>query len=288
MHFTYVAAAGDLQQGDILARTSALDALIESVHPYYHSKSDYVNFVVLTQSCDLVRRSSSAMCAAQYISICAVRPLSVVLEREAKKYQLDDKLRLLDAISSRNRSAVRAYVERILNNNLHEYFYLHEDPELGITDRLCAFLRLSISVRAAEHYSTLLDARVAALSPSFQAKLGWLVGDIYSRVGTDDWADMRSSAEWNALVTQVLDDTILWVDDEKLRHYVRANEQAFDSKSASEIIEEIKSTKVPAKKDQAIEIVTEKLLALVAVEPDLEKKLRIALRNDPQFAALFK
>jgi len=53
---------------------------------------------------------------------------------------------------------------------------------------LCAFLLLSIALRA-EHYGALLEAKIAQLDDIFAAKLGWLTGNLYSRVGTPDIED---------------------------------------------------------------------------------------------------
>src|SRR5215203_5095036 len=87
MHFTYVVPkiASDLQQGDLLSRQDAFCDLIRQFHPYY-LKQDYTHFLVLTQSGDLVRRQSGKV-TAPYITLAAVRPLVLALEREAEKWR---------------------------------------------------------------------------------------------------------------------------------------------------------------------------------------------------------
>lgn len=57
IHFTYKNEADMLSlcQGDVLEKTDALMGILEEVHPYF-LKDEYKYFMVLTQSCDLVRR----------------------------------------------------------------------------------------------------------------------------------------------------------------------------------------------------------------------------------------
>ena len=147
MHFTYeVPEAIDLQQGDVLRRTDALNGIVTQYHPYYSAKTDYTHFLVLTQSCDLVRRDGRP-CSTPYIGIAAVRPLLVALEREALRFQDNPILRRAKAISAGNRSKLDMFVVRLLNNNHKDYFYLHEDNAFDLRSS-CAFLRLAISLRS--------------------------------------------------------------------------------------------------------------------------------------------
>ena len=83
MHFTFEkrVASDDLQQGDVISRTQQLDAVLKDVHPHYFYGEDYRYFLVLTQSCDLVRRPGykSALCKSRYITLAAIRPLEKAL-----------------------------------------------------------------------------------------------------------------------------------------------------------------------------------------------------------------
>src|SRR6266480_4268170 len=92
MHFTYEDDAkterGALRQGDLLRRTERINQLLQTVHPHYFSKPDYRFLEVLTQSCDLERRDGE--CSTRYITLAAVRPLSLVLQREIDGYRRDD------------------------------------------------------------------------------------------------------------------------------------------------------------------------------------------------------
>lgn len=201
MHFTYEKSIDkeNLCQGDLLERSADLNNLIKSVHPHY-LKDDYLYFTVVTQTCDLAKRNSDH-CNARYITIAAVRSLTTALERQIKKHQRSSLDLKLNIISERERSKCEQFVERLLNNNEPEYFYYYGGPESFPQYELCAFLRLTIAVKADIHYDTLLEAKVLQLKDSFQHKLGSHVGHIYSRIGTEDWdpntlneADFRAKA----------------------------------------------------------------------------------------------
>jgi hypothetical protein len=113
---------------------------------------------------------------------------------------------------------MKQFLERLLNNNEPNYFYLHHDLELGIAEPLVAFLALSIAVKAELHYETCLKARVAQLEDSFQAKLGWLVGNMYSRVGTQDWTpDYFTHEQFENHIETMLGQMCLWVDERDIK-----------------------------------------------------------------------
>jgi len=72
----------------------------------------------------------------------------------------------------------------LLDNNQDAYFYLHQDVGLGIQQNCCAFLPLSVTLKI-DHYQLCLDAKIAELMDTFQAKRGSIIGHLYSRVA---WA----------------------------------------------------------------------------------------------------
>ena len=212
-HFTYLSQTSQdqLKQGDLLKKNEEVCYFLEEVHPHY-LKPDYQYFLVLTQSCDLIRRGNKP-CKARYISIAAVRPFDTVLQRELKKQQKNNFEKISGACSSSMRTNLYQFVERVLNNNHPEYFYLHEDDELDISEACCAFLRLSIAIKSDEHYEKCLNAKFLELTDEFRTKLGWLVGNIYSRVGTKDWApDFKSNAEFKNIINNILEKKIVWFD----------------------------------------------------------------------------
>ena len=215
MHFTYQKPKGDLQQGDVLRIDDQIKNILTKFHPYYASHRDYRYLMVLTQSCDLVRHKNQ-ICKARYITLAAVRSLETALSRELVKHQRSS-LETGGGLCSIDRQRwVEDFVVKLLNNNNPEYFYLAEDVDCHLGEACVAFLKLAIPVKS-EHYDTCLAARVAQLQEIFQAKLGWLIGNMYSRVGTPDWVPTGTTDEGFAdLIETILTRMCLWVDQSVL------------------------------------------------------------------------
>lgn len=199
-HWTYADVDPKaLLQGDILDRTPELVALLQEVHPHFARQIEYLQFIVLTQSCDLARRDGKS-CGTPYIAIGAVRSLDdVVWNKEVARFGRD--LAIGRCLSPKGRNRLHMLVERLLNNTEGEYFFLranaHEGQGVGVDS--CACLRVKAVLRS-EHYDVLLGAKRAQLSAVFQAKIGWLIGNIYSRVGTPDWQSNKQTEQFRALV----------------------------------------------------------------------------------------
>ena len=190
-HFTYQEPdLACLKQGDILKKSDGIRSILEQVHPHY-LRDDYQYFVVLTQTCDLVRRDSR-QCKSPYITIAAVRSLELLLGMEIDKPQ-KTQVEIIGGICSLDlKQRMTQFLEHLLKNKEPDYFFLSDDTSLGFPDRMVAFLKLSISLKADLHYDTCLSAKVLGLTDAFKAKLGWLVGNMYSRVGTPDWVSYRA------------------------------------------------------------------------------------------------
>ena len=281
VHFTYRRpnCKVELQQGDILRRTPALDRLIREIHPYY-MKSDYTHFMVLTQTCDLVKRDDGYGTA--YIAIGAIRPLATVIKREMQKFKQNPAFERADAIGERNKDRARYFLRNLMNNNNHEYFYLHEQVPGGLTDRCCVFLRLAVPVKV-EHYDTIKAARVLSLKPAFQAKLGWLVGYIYARVGTDDWVPTQLSAsEWDALIEDIMREHIVTFNERKVQ-FVRKNNSAevIETWSIEEARQRVNAAPEFKIRDEVIEIVTKELVEAELLAPEALSKAVSLLKANP-------
>jgi hypothetical protein len=215
MHFTYdEQARSGLLQGDLIQRTEDVDKILKAVHPHYFESPNYRYFLILTQSCDLARREGKP-CNGRYISIAAVRPLQKVVEREIQNLQHDEIEKKLGFCSKERQAKLIQFMERLINNNEEEFFYLHREPSVGFVDDHCAFLQLSIALKAHVHYDTLLAARILSLKESFQHKLGYLVGTLYSRVGTEDWHEKQDKIDLYRELTQdplKNESLVVWVD----------------------------------------------------------------------------
>jgi len=291
-HFTYKEPVfTQLQQGDILKKTDDIKTLLKIVHSHY-LKDDYLFFLVLTQSCDLERRASGA-CKAPYITLAAVRPLELLLEREMKQYQVQHNLAKGKIIDRSFYAKLASFTEKLLNNNATEYFYLHEDAGMGFGESCVAFLRLSIAIKTKEHYETCLKAKILELDDTFKAKLGWLVGNIYSRVGTQDWVPkvVPSNSAFTKRIKKILDEHCFWIDvaefeSELQKKYSKEEINRLDPEKLLQLANEIS---IPSKEDKLIAKLENMLQEkFKTVDATTIKDLVFQLRNDPEIKAILK
>jgi len=193
----------------------------------------------------------------------------------------------LPVLGGKAKSKASEFLQRLFNNNEPGYFFLDSEDTLLESDSV-AFLNLSIAIKADLHFQTCIQAKILQLDATFQAKLGWLVGQMYSRVGTLDW----NPSALRQKVNQVLQEAAIWVDDSKVASLEAAFE-AFARASPdtpmpqSEISRAI--AKVPSKKQQVLKeaarVIEETLGPDQAV---LAERLRKRLDGDAGIATLLK
>jgi hypothetical protein len=296
MHFTYSeqpAEAGVLNQGDVLKRTPELEQLLQQYYSYFAENKDNKFFLVITQACDLVPREGG-FCKAKYVQLAAVRPLRVAIEREMAAHAQPGFDLGIPVAGQKARTRFEAFLERLFNNNEQEHFYLHRDPTTELVEDHCAFLNLSVPIKA-EHYGVCVAARILTLQPMFQAKLGWLVGQMYARVGTDDWKpeDLRKN------IRDIAKDAGYWVDDKTLAQ-ARATVQAWRAAHPDAVLDVAELAKLvkglPTKKSLAVShlnrLLTDspmihRLTSAGTVTNDDLERLVNGISSDQQFSALF-
>lgn len=272
-----------LEQGDLIERTPEIEKLLNLYHPYYASHKDNNFFVVLTQSCDLVRRSGTFN--ARYLSIAPVRPLRSVLKREFEE-KLENVGDGKQAYAShRVKNLLEQFLQRLINNNEAPFFYFEERQEFGVFSDMCAMLALSISIKP-EHYDTLLSAKKIGITDVFQAKLGWLVGQMYSRVGTPDFERSKVTEK----TRDYLDGIAVWVDDvetKQLKELVNQHETTKCSPVDSAVMRQLIKD-LPKKKLQVIDAVLNVAAKLGYVEEKGKNRyaFRQALEKDSVLAQL--
>lgn len=192
IHFTYKLNP-DMQslcQGDVLKITEELIEVLKNVHPYFLNKQ-YKYFMVLSQSCDLVRRNGKN-CKTPYITLAAVRRYSDFLGKMLISGNFAEENKGLLLMDDKNKERAYQLIERIYNNTESEYFFLYKEEALDFQESMVAYLKVSIALKSNEHYDKCLNAKKLELEDEFKAKLGWLVGNMYSRVGTADWDGIMS------------------------------------------------------------------------------------------------
>lgn len=269
----------ELNQGDILRRSDALVGLLEEYFPYHARHLDYIYFMVLTQTCDLVRRDGS-QCTAPYISMAAVRPIKDVLLMEAAKHQ-PVKLQKTNIIGNKAREKLAMFLEGLMDNNKAGLFYLHTDVDLGISEPCCAVLQLSVSFRAV-HYDTCLEAKIAQLKEPFQAKLGWLIGTMYSRVATTEWNIENPAEKVGTVASKLLKQTFDNYDDEKIRIALEElqGDGTIETMTPVQIASHVKNKKLVPKLRQFKDRAVETLSQLKIFDPIKNLLIDSLLRDD--------
>ena len=267
-----------------------MEQVLKEVHPHYHQSSHYRYFLVLTQSCDLVRRTASSACGSRYISIAAVRPVQTAVTRHIESLQFEPVERKLGFCLKERQPKLIQFMERLLNNNEAEYFYLHREPSAGLREDHCAFLLLSIALKAQVHYDTLIQGRVLSLKESFQHKLGYLVGSLYSRVGTEDWCEGERKSVFQELTREPVQDPnlVLWLEKDVHRKVLELLKHVVDpsQEDLRRFIEESYESKA-ARKKQMLDIIGEVLFGLQLPE-DTVRRARSRLENRADFSAMVK
>ena len=268
-----------LGQGDVIVRTPEVTDVLMQAHQNYAEAPLYSHFVVMTQSCDLVRRRDDFN--ASYITIAAAKPFKETMEEFFK--MRTRKLNGAD-FSFYSKSEVpkgQQLLERFLNNTESEYFFLPSAGHPRIPSDLLVYLRLSIALRK-EHYDVLASSKVAELDDIFQAKLGWMKGNIYSRIATPDFW------EWEANPKKIRDDFFekyiptrdtVWlsvIQAEKLRRSVTQQKNCLGRDLSSEEVLALIEREVPTDIEILTENIVEKLIKNNIVDASDEKQVKLA------------
>ncbi|MGM0584953.1 MAG: hypothetical protein ACQEUZ_09920 [Pseudomonadota bacterium] len=282
---------GSLSQGDVIRRSEALSEAIREAHEYYATAQDYTHFVILTQSCDLVRRGQDIK--APYVTIAAARPLSVVVEKFVSSHIEDVHGTVLAKTSARRR--LEEKLERIIHNTEDGLFFLPKDGCDALNEDLCVFLHLSIALRTS-HYNTLLENKIAEIDDVFRAKLGWLAGNIYSRVATPDIEEYVSDSKSYKRAffeANTPTDDVLWLSSLQSTVFkTKAKELAKDM-GVAELPEDTANdliSGVPQDLDIVADAIVQRLLKndLISGDEDTMRKTKNSIKNTPDFKSAVK
>jgi hypothetical protein len=225
-----------------------------------------------------VRRGNGSPNAI-YVNIAPVRPIDEVVSREIASLQLPDVRGEVPLVTHKSKAKLTDFARRLLNNNVPQYFYL-EGVGAPLEQDCCAFLRLSIPIKTELHYQTCLDAKILQLTDAFQAKLGSLVGQLYSRVGTKDWAPSALEEK----VKHLVNDAAHWIDDDKVKQ-LRTEFASRAARDAGHVLTLADITSILKAAPNTKKVVTEKMLEIAASSLSLDEaaktKLLGRLRADP-------
>ena len=277
-HFTYnnEVDKSSLKQGDVLKNSNGLEKLIKKYHPHY-ANPEYTHFQVLTQSCDLVQRNSK--CSSRYIIIAAVRSLETVIKRAIEQYA-EKSVEIENNIycSKKHKDKLSSVVSSLFDNNDKNFFFLKAAPEHKLLDDSCTFLHLSVAIKANEHYSLCLESKILELKENFRAKLGWMVGNLYSRVGTEDYvpAALPDKNDFNQLIEDTLKKHIGWINQDNFPHFKKAAASGHSYEKTLEItLDSIKKQDI-----QRINNFTQCLKTEADLTSEQVQKIKIFLASD--------
>lgn len=279
----------DLQQGDILLPTEELSEVFGQVHKDF-ADDKYNAFLVLTQTCDLVRNRGPEPCKSQYVNLAAVRPLEHVLHAlldvicEPVKLR---KKRVNGAYILDTRNSAERLLGRIVNQNEESLgiFYLPPHAEVGIAYHSVALLQVSIALRAEDYYSVCVGARRGRLTEVYRDRLGWIVGNLFSRIATDDVSRKHREDFVKCFLypSEYIENPPEWVPRASVASVNRA---AVDIRKMGrdEIISMLKAHKPDAPLEVAIERVVQAVReAAGEVRHEVTANIAQQLRNDDVF-----
>lgn len=289
VHFTYKDCPdmSSLCQGDILRVTEDIKSVLAEVHPYFLDEQ-YKYFMVLTQSCDLVRRNGSK-CKTPYITLAAVRNFSDFFEKQLLSEKYAEKVNDYLLMNVKKKDRAYQFLERIYNNTEPDYFFLYKEEALQFPESMIASLKVSIALKSELHYEQCLSAKALELSDEFKAKLGWLVGNIYSRVGTTDWESLLTSQQRSAMLNEELNTHCMIATAEQIKALKEAFQKRGDElRSAEDVVNFIDNCHIDSQYDKAIEIIENIINSAGNEIPKEEKeKLIRRVKSKATFKALF-
>ena len=195
-----------------------------------------------------------------------------------------------------SKNKTNQFVERLFNNNEKEYFFLSKDNGSGLIDDYCAFLKLNVPFRANEHYDVFLRSKVLQLSESFQHKLGYALGNTYSRVGTQDWVpSVCDQREFEKKISKVLEgyEDVSWYDNnlyqyikKKLKDLPEIERETINLEQIEAIVKSFQKMR-----DEKLDSIIQELgnvMTSLDVEESKVNKFKKRIRNNPQFTRAIK
>jgi hypothetical protein len=180
-----------LRQGDIIDRQKLVSKKTLVGHQdYFAYRKDFLGFCVVTQSCDLECDRH-----AEYISLAVIRNLLHTFGPEHVKNQ--------DV-----RDSTKSLLRDILGQEYNKsgFFYLHPEASANIEENSVVDLRVMFSLHAGKHYNELLDCRKLSMSDAMANKLGWMAGQLFSRIPTPEWDEEDANLDLKVQIDRLMKD----------------------------------------------------------------------------------
>jgi hypothetical protein len=104
----------------------------------------------------------------------------------------------------------------------------------------------------------LVSARRGRLKPEFQAKFGWLIGNLYARPATTDWGEQsRGGSGVSDVIARLLKSASLrWVEDKSLDALAVAGE-GYKNLSADDLVDRVRQHTPKRLIDEVVDVVAD-------------------------------
>lgn len=277
-----------LMQGDLLKFTDSLNQLLKSSNSN-STNFDNINYlVVLTQSCDLVRRNGKAK--SRYITLAPVHDLAVAIKDRTHKLKdksIDGKISICN---SNDRSQTLQYVERLLSNSEKDYFCLPLECHDAFNVDYCISLNISVAIENT-FYEQCLEAKIGQMEDIYAAKLGWMTGHQFSRVATPDVEDVVRTANEesnfrSAFMARVLTSQTVWLSTHQIRELKKLIKRSNVSNPVSSHTLRGLTNQIPSSYSLAIDRVVEVLLTSRFIDTEQADTIREKLNDDKNLRKL--
>jgi hypothetical protein len=132
-----------------------------------------------------------------------------------------------------------------------------------------------------------LSSKILQLRDTFQHKLGWLIGKMYSRVATDDWVPQTCGDErFKEMIAEIANEACVWVDAslrQKLSDAVKLIPE--QERTTDRVLAEYKKLK-EAKRDKKKLLINRlgELLAEQQIDADVVRQVKNLVASDPEIA----
>jgi hypothetical protein len=231
---------------------------------------------------------------APYVTIAAAKPFSGVVSEYLSKQSRPIKNAHFNFFTKGSLSKTRQLLERYLNNTEPEHFFLPRAGNEKLPEDLLVHLRLSIALRK-DHYDVLARSKIAELQDIFQAKLGWLKGNIYSRVATPDIEEQGENAAefksrfYDEYIPSGRIVSLSQLQADRLRELVAAKHKHLARELTSEEVLELVREQVTTDIDILASKIVERMVRSKVIDAGDKDRLRLAksaVMNEPTVKSL--